>query len=111
MNKKLIERRTLGGLMTFGLGAAVLGTVATKSAMAAPTSDQIELVRRSNTVLDEARHDPQFGNSGDLFQTAKGVMVVPQLVKGGFFFGGEGGNGILMARHGSQWSYPAFSTI
>ena len=111
MSNLLLQRRTLGGLITGGLGAAVLGTLATKSVRAAPTSDQIELVRRSNTVLDEARHDPQFGNSGDLFQTARGVMVVPQLVKGGFFFGGEGGNGILMARHGSQWSYPAFYTL
>src|SRR6202000_73934 len=79
--------------------------------MAAPTSDQIELVRKSNVVLEEARHDREFGTSGDLFRTAKGVMVVPSLVKGGFFVGGEGGNAILMARHGGQWSYPAFYVL
>ena len=38
-------------------------------------------------------------------------MVVPQLVKGGFFVGGEGGNGTLMARHGNRWSDPAFYTL
>jgi len=106
---RIIERRALGGLVTFGLGAAVLGTA--RSALAAPTSDQGELVRKANVVLDEARHDPQFGNSSDLFQTAKGVMVVPNLVKGGFFVGGEGGNGVLMARHGANWSHPAFYTL
>jgi lipid-binding SYLF domain-containing protein len=111
MNNVLIQRRALGGLMASGLGAAALGTFAAKTAMAAPTSDQIELVRKSNVVLEEARHDPEFGNSGDLFRTAKGVMVVPSLVKGGFFVGGEGGNGILMARHGDQWSYPAFYVL
>jgi lipid-binding SYLF domain-containing protein len=97
--------------MASGLGAAALGSFAAKSVMAAPTTDQIELVRKSNVVLAEARHDPEFGSSSDLFQTAKGVMVVPSLVKGGFFVGGEGGNAILMARHGNQWSYPAFYVL
>ena len=64
-----IERRTLGGLVTFGVGAAVLG--AARSSLAAPTSDQTELVRKANVTLDEARHDPQFGNANDLFRTAQ----------------------------------------
>jgi lipid-binding SYLF domain-containing protein len=110
VNNVELERRSFGGLLTAGLGAAVLGTLA-RSALAAPTSDQIELVRHANVVLDEARHDPEFGDSRRLFQSARGVMVVPQLVKGGFFVGGEGGNGILMARHGNRWSEPAFYTL
>jgi lipid-binding SYLF domain-containing protein len=105
----MIQRRSLGRLTTIGLGAVALSSL--KIAMAAPTSDQIELVRSAHVTLDEARHDPQFGTSGDLFQTARGVMVVPQLVKGGFFVGGEGGNGVLMARHGNRWSEPAFYTL
>jgi lipid-binding SYLF domain-containing protein len=109
MRNVMIERRSLGRLTTIGLGALALSGL--KIAMAAPTSDQIELVRSAHVTLDEARHDPQFGTSGDLFQTARGVMVVPQLVKGGFFVGGEGGNGVLMARHGNRWSEPAFYTL
>jgi SH3 domain-containing YSC84-like protein 1 len=111
MENIVVQRRSLGGLLTLGAGLAVLGRVGIGSAVAAPTSDQIELVRRANGVLEEARHDPEFGNSRELFQTARGVMVVPQLVKGGFWVGGEGGNGILMARHGSHWSNPAFYTL
>jgi SH3 domain-containing YSC84-like protein 1 len=111
MTYAVMQRRTLGGLLTFGVGAAVLGGIGIRSAVAAPTSDQIELVRRADVVLDEARHDPEFGTSTELFQTARGVMVVPQLIKGGFWVGGEGGNGILMARHGDRWSNPAFYTL
>jgi hypothetical protein len=48
MTNVVLQRRTLGGLLTGGLGAAVFGTLATKAVRAAPTSDQIELVRRSN---------------------------------------------------------------
>jgi len=106
-----IPRRTLASLMTFGVGAAAMGQLATRAAFAAPTSDQMELVRKANVTLDEARHDPQFGTARDLFQKALGVMVVPNLVKGGFFVGAEGGNGILMARHGNKWSNPAFYTL
>jgi lipid-binding SYLF domain-containing protein len=96
--------------MTLGLGTAALSTMATK-AMAAASSEETDLVRSANLVLDEARRDPEFGNSRDLFQSARAVMVVPQLVKGGFFVGGEEGTGVLMARHGGQWSYPAFYTL
>jgi len=111
MTNIVIPRRNLGGLTTLGLGAIVLSGFGIRSVRAARTSDQIELVRKANVVLDEARHDPQFGSAGDLFRTARGVMVVPQLVKGGFFLGGEGGNGVLMARHGAYWSNPAFYTL
>ena len=106
-----IQRRRLASLVTIGVGSFVLGRVMTRSVIAAPTADQVKLVRRANVVLDEARHDPEFGNSRQLLQTARGVMVLPQLVKGGFFVGGEGGNGVLMARHGAHWSHPAFYTL
>ena len=43
---------------------------------------------------------------------AKGVLVIPALLKAGFFVGGEGGSGVLLARgKGGQWSYPAFYTV
>jgi len=97
--------------LAFGLGSVALGGFMARSVIAAPTPDQMNLVRKAYVVLDEARHDPEFGNANQLFARARGVMVVPQLVKGGFFIGGEGGNGILMARHGAQWSHPAFYTL
>lgn len=46
------------------------------------------------------------------FREAKGVLVIPQLLKAGFFVGGEGGTGVLLAKGESgQWSYPAFFTM
>jgi len=39
------------------------------------------------------------------------VLIVPQLIKGGFIFGAEGGDGVLLQRLGRGWSAPAFYTI
>ena len=38
-----------------------------------------------------------------------GVIISPNLVKGGFFIGGSGGSGVLLAKAANgEWSYPAF---
>ena len=48
----------------------------------------------------------------DNMSNAKGVLIVPQLVKGGFIFGGSGGSGVLLVKGGGNiWSDPAFYTM
>lgn len=46
----------------------------------------------------------------DLLRRARGVMIIPSLVKGGFIFGAQGGTGVLLSRdpRTGAWSYPAF---
>jgi len=41
------------------------------------------------------------------------VLIYPQVLKGGFIFGGSGGTGVLLRREGKtgEWSYPAFYTM
>ena len=39
---------------------------------------------------------------------ARGVLIVPNLVQGGFIIGAAGGRGVLMTRGDQGWSYPAF---
>src|SRR5258708_846304 len=40
---------------------------------------------------------------------AKAVLIIPELVQGGFIIGAAGGRGTLMVRGGAgNWSYPAF---
>ena len=52
-------------------------------------------------------------NARDLLGRARGVMIIPTLVKGGFIFGGQGGTGVLLSRdpQTGAWSYPAFYTM
>ena len=45
-------------------------------------------------------------------KSARAVMVIPQLIKGGFFVGGEGGNGVLLTRTANGgWGNPLFYTL
>jgi lipid-binding SYLF domain-containing protein len=110
MNKQLITRRS--GLKTMVAGVALLGGyTALGITRAEAGADQTDLVQAAKTTLAEAQHDPQFGNSADLFKRARAVMVVPQLVKAGLFFGGEGGNAVLMTHSAGAWGNPLFYTI
>ena len=43
---------------------------------------------------------------------AKGLLIMPVLVKGGFFLGGSGGKGVLVAQDSAgTWSNPAFYDV
>jgi lipid-binding SYLF domain-containing protein len=74
--------------------------------------EQQSLVDRSalavqDMMVQKVSQDPQ-----SLLRRAKAVMICPRIFKAGFFFGGEGGNCVLLARAGNgTWSYPAFYTI
>src|SRR5258708_6393211 len=84
-------------------------------AFAAPAragSDQQEVVDHAKITIDDMYSDSSFGNAKDLIKQAKAVMIVPELVKGGFFVGGEGGSAVMLAKSASgTWSAPAFYTV
>ncbi len=91
---------------------AALGLMTGTATAALAASDQQDLIEHSRIVLDDLHKDKEFGNGSQLLHRAKGVMIVPSLIKGGFFLGGEGGTGVLLTRGmNHEWSYPAFYTL
>ena len=75
-------------------------------------TDQQNLVDEARITLDHLKHDQEFGNAQELLRKARAVLIVPTLVKAGFFLGGEGGDGVLLARSGhGTWTDPAFYTL
>ena len=82
----------------------------TAGVLAAPAqaSDKTDLLRDANKTIDNLRHDPAFGTARTMLQNARAVYIVPKLVKGGFIFGAEGGDGVLLHRVGHGWSTPKF---
>jgi SH3 domain-containing YSC84-like protein 1 len=65
-----------------------------------------------DSCLESARKvlgGKDFPDAGKQMPTARGVLIMPELVQGGFFLGAAGGRGALMARNGArEWSPPAF---
>ena len=93
------------------LPAALLALSMFMAPAAYAASDQANLVDRARITVDDLKKDKEFGNAVSLAQNAKGIMIVPSLIKGGFFVGGEEGQGVLLTRMNGRWSYPAFYTL
>ena len=71
-------------------------------------SDKGELLHDANSVVNHMRHDPAFSQARDMLGGARAIYIVPKLVKGGFIFGAEGGDGVLLRRTSHGWSTPKF---
>lgn len=99
-------RTSVSHMVRIAVAAAMLSAGTAQAAQSTQS-----LVDRAKATVEDMKTDASFGNSPELLNRAKAVMIVPQLVKGGFIFGAEGGNGVMVARTGSGWSNPAFFGI
>lgn len=68
----------------------------------------LRTIQNAAQTMKQVKADPHFA---DLLHRARGVFIVPHLVKGAAIVGGEGGSGVLMARKNEHWSDPAFLSI
>jgi lipid-binding SYLF domain-containing protein len=82
------------------------------SAATARAEDPQVLVDRAKLTADSLLGDANFAGAKARLKTARGVLIVPQLVKAGLIVGGEGGAGLILAHDGrGNWSAPAFVTL
>lgn len=96
------------------LAIAALALVGLTETACAPKTqnEQQTLVDRAALTVQEMMTQTVSSGPRDLIGRAKGAMICPRIFKAGFFFGGEGGACVLLARAGNgTWSYPAFYTI
>jgi len=72
-----------------------------------------ELVIKGTLVFKSFMQDPNMAWFRNNVHRARGIFIVPQMLRGGFIIGGSGGSGILVARDRKtgEWSYPAFYTM
>ncbi len=87
------------------LAAALIGFGSAQAA------DEASVLAHASATVSDLKHDPVFGNARATLRNARAVLIVPSLVKGGFIFGAEGGDGVLLARTRRGWSAPAFYTL
>ena len=78
--------------------------------LADTASDAKGLVDQAELTLKNFMDDPDMTWFANHLQEAKGILILPKIMRGAFIFGLEGGNGVLLARDSKTgaWSEPAF---
>ena len=73
--------------------------------------DSIARLQSSVDVLHAIMATPDKGIPEEVLSNAKCIVIVPDLIKGGFIFGGKHGRGVATCRTAEGWSAPAFVSI
>ena len=75
--------------------------------------DARQLVEKAKLTVEQFQTDSNMGSLRDLAKKAKGMLILPQMVRAAFIVGGSGGSGVLMARDekAGKWNGPAFYTL
>jgi|GEM_PF-392499 lipid-binding SYLF domain-containing protein len=97
----------------FSVVAAMLVVLAIAPAAAQEALNQQLLVDKARITADSFIADPNMVWLRTHLKDAKGVLIVPEFIKGAFVVGGAGGTGVLLARdeEGGKWSEPAFYSM
>jgi lipid-binding SYLF domain-containing protein len=73
--------------------------------------DSVARLQSSVDVLHAIMAAPDKGIPEEVLSNAKCILVVPDLIKGGFIFGGKHGRGVASCRTPEGWSAPAFVSV
>lgn len=86
---------------------------ATTVVQADAKTEAMELIDEAYFTIEKILQSEKTGDTALRYlKSAKAVFISPQILKGAFFVGGEGGSGIILARASNgEWSYPAFFDI
>ena len=99
-----LDRRTV----LTGTAALLVSPVATSSIALADAKRQ-SLVDQSLNSARKVLSGKDFPDALKLMPKARGLLIIPELVQGGFIIGAAGGRGVMVSRSGpGNWSYPAF---
>src|SRR6185503_2495373 len=70
-------------------------------------SDAAKTAQKATKALDEIMTIRERSIPSDLLRNAKAVAVFPNVIKGAFIIGGQGGKGLIIHRIGNGWTAPA----
>jgi lipid-binding SYLF domain-containing protein len=90
---------------------SVMGMVGTYAFAGSAREDSVDRLQRSVFVIRAIMSTPDKGIPEEVLSGAKCILVVPDLIKGGFVFGGKHGRGVATCRTADGWSAPAFVSV
>jgi len=99
-----LDRRTVLSGTAAAFAAPLLG-----AAPARADAKRQSLVDQCLVSARKILGGPDYPDAAKHMANARGVLIVPELVQGGFIVGAAGGRGVLMGRSSpNNWSFPAF---
>src|SRR5438045_8784493 len=88
-----------------------IGLVGTYAWAGSAREDSVARLQSSVDVLHAIMATPDKGIPEETLSNAKCILVVPDLIKGGFIFGGKHGRGVATCRTTEGWSAPGFVSV
>ncbi len=80
--------------------------------MSQDNEGEVEKVEKALTVMKEINAKPESGIPAKLLKRAQAIIIVPNVIKGGFIVGGRHGKGIALIKDkGGNWSDPTFINL
>ena len=97
--------------MTFGCPTSLWGQ-ASSPAVFDYAFRETEIVNASSRVLKEIMEIPVRGIPAALLADARGMVIIPGMLKGGFIVGVRRGHGVVLVRdEQNHWQPPVFATV
>jgi lipid-binding SYLF domain-containing protein len=90
---------------------SVVGMVGTYAWAGSAREDSVARLQSSVDVIHAIMATPDKGIPEEVLNDAKCIVVVPNMIKGGFVFGGKHGRGVASCRTAEGWSAPAFVSV
>jgi len=90
---------------------SLMGMLGTYAWAGSGREDSVDRLQKSVEVLQAIMSTPDKGIPEEVLSGAKCIVVVPDLIKGGFIFGGKHGRGVASCRTAEGWSAPAFISV
>lgn len=90
---------------------SLIGLAGTFAWAGSAREDTVDRLQKSVDVLHAVLATPDKGIPEEVLTGAKCILVVPDLIKGGFIIGGKHGRGVASCRTSEGWSAPAFVSV
>jgi lipid-binding SYLF domain-containing protein len=102
-----------GVRITAASGMLAAGLLFTTPISAAEPDGEQKRLAESAEVLTELMQTPDDAIPEHILERAEAIVVIPQLVKGGFVVGAQHGKGVMSVRNraNNTWSTPGFVTL
>ncbi len=97
---------------TFGAGAIAVSVALAPAHAETKREKAEELVVKAADTVSYFATDSAYEPLWETADNAHAMVIIPRSIRGGFIFGGSGGNAVMIARNeDGSWSEPTFFTI